>query len=404
MSAPPATRKPIQRSIILFGTWAEENLGDDYMLCSLIREIRDHDPDVRLVLFTGDRAITSNLLDREGLMNEHVVLLYTGRKGLREPKLPFFSSVAWFFQNVAEIFRADFLLIGPGNQLQDVTRRMRVLFFISRGVLAWLFRTPYAYFGIGYYQIHSRFCRWVFQKNANGAAFVSTRDEVGAKTIRKLGVKGTGVHGLADVTFSYPWPERKQQTKTDRQPVIGFTYRVFLPPVFEQEVVENLEHCLAGLLTDVQTGMNARFRFFPFYKASKWNDRVGLSQLKKRLPPDFPVEIAEWHTLSGLRSQMMACDGFIGVRYHSVLLSVQSGIPVMGISYAHKTRRFMEENGLSDFLVDVEDITEAKLRDQWSRLWTERYSLSGRYAEIRLRKADLARRHTQLLFNKLKSR
>ncbi len=402
MNRTPGSPKPKQRSIILFGTWAEENLGDDYMLSSVIREIRGQDPDVRLVIFTGDRAITSQLLEREDLMNEHVVLVYTGRNGLREPGLPFFSSFAWFFQNVGEIFRADFLLIGPGNQLQDVTRRMRVLFFISRGILAWFFRTPYAYFGIGYYQIRSRFCRWVFRKNADGAAFVSTRDEGGAKAILSLGVEGTDVPGLADVTFSYPWTEQKQQPKTDTQPIIGFTHRVFLPPVFEEKVVENLEHCLAGLLTHIQTQINARFRFFPFYEASKWNDRVELSRLKERLAPDFPVEIAEWRTLSELRDEIGVCDAFIGVRYHSVLLSVQSNIPVMGISYAHKTRRFMEENGLQEYVINAEKVTEPDLRDIWSRLWSERNSLTDRYAEIRLREADLARRHTQLLFDNLK--
>jgi len=373
------------------------------MLSSVIRGIRGHDPDVRLMIFTGDRAITSQLLERENLMDKNIVLIYTGRKGLREPGLPFVQSFSWFFKNIAEIFRADFLLIGPGNQLQDVTMRMRVLFFISRGVLAWFFRTPYAYFGIGYYQIRSRFCRWIFRKNADGAAFVSTRDEGGARAIRKLGVKGTDVLGLADVTFSYPWTEQQQEPKTDRQPLIGFTHRVFLPPVFEQKVVENMEHCLAGLLTHIQTKMNARFRFFPFYEASKWNDRVALSQLKKRLAPDFPVEIAEWHTLSGLRNQMMACDGFIGIRYHSVLLSVQSGIPVIGISYAHKTRRFMEENGLQDYVINAEKVTGPDLQDIWFRLWSERNSLPNRYAKIRSREADLARCHTQLLFDNLKA-
>lgn len=398
------SRKLKQRSVILFGTWAEKNLGDDYMLSSVIREIRNHDPDARLVIFTGDRAITAAMLEREGLMNEHVVLIYTGRKGIREPGLPFFSSIAWFFQNVREVFRADFLTIGPGNQLQDVTRRMRVLFFISRGVLAWFFRTPYAYFGIGYYQISSRFCRWVFRKNADGAAFVSTRDEGSAKEVRKLGVKGTDVLGLADISFSYPWTEQKQKTKPDRQPLIGFTHRIFLPPVFEKKVVENMENCLAGLLTDIQTKMNARFRFFPFYKDSEWNDRVALSQLEKRLPTDLPVEIAEWQTLSELRDQIGMCDAFVGVRYHSVLLPVQNDIPVMGISYAHKTRRFMEENGLQDYVVDAEKVTESELKNMWSRLWSERNSLPDRYAEIRSREADLARRHTQLLFDKLKHR
>jgi len=156
------------------------------------------------------------------------------------------------------------------------------------------------------------------------------------------------------------------------------------------------------LLIDIQKNINARFRLFPFYKASEWNDHTAISQLKKRLPVVFPVDIADWDTLSGLQNQLIECDGFIGIRYHSVLLSVQNSVPVLGISYAHKTCRFMEENELSDFVIDVESVTEANLRNRWSRLWTERDILPDRYAEIRSRETDLAHRHTQLLFNNLK--
>ncbi|MCK5879680.1 MAG: hypothetical protein KAH24_07865, partial [Holophagae bacterium] len=69
-----------------------------------------------------------------------------------------------------------------------------------------------------------------------------------------------------------------------------------------------------------------------------------------------------------------------------------------------KTRRFMEENGLQDFVVNVEEATKTNLQALWSRLWAERNKLHDQYAAIRQRETGLAHQHTQLLFNKIKSR
>jgi len=392
----PRTAKP---RIILFGTYAEHNAGDDYLLAVQVKQFLNRIPDVHLIILTCDRAETRRLLEREGLWNNHITLLYSGRHGIREPGAPWYRSVHWFWQNIRETAKANFLLIGPGNQLQDVTRRMRVLFFISRAVLAWFTRTPYAYFGIGFYKIKSRFCRRMLKLTARKAAFVSTRDEGGAQRIRELGISASKVFSLRDITFCHHWQSPDTiSPEHPGKPLIGFSCRIFLPTVFPSDVAENFYHSLASLLAAIHRELGAELLFIPFYRSSAFHDGVALDHLQSRAElKEVPVKIHQWDTLASLREGIAACDAFVGVRYHSMLLSVQSGTPVLGISYGHKTRRFMEEVSLGDDVVIVESATPDRLIAKWHELWENRATRSLQYRKICESSRALAEKHIDLV-------
>jgi polysaccharide pyruvyl transferase WcaK-like protein len=389
------------KTIILFGTYAEENTGDDYLLVSQIEHIRRRCPDCRIVVFTGNRDLTRQMLQRQEIALTGIRLVYTGRWGLAEPDLAFPGSLAWFFRNILEIFRADLLIIGPGNQIQDVTRRMRVVFFLSRAVLAWLLRTPYAFLGIGFYELRNAFCRWLLRFTGNRAAFFSTRDQGGADKTREIGLAPEKIVALADVSFARRWAPMKVALANEEM-LIGVTSRIFLPSVFPPAVALNLEDSLAALLRQIHETYDARFLFFPYYKGSHWKDAVAYDRLIDRLGGgDFPLRPFPFSTLEELRAGTVRCRAFIGTRYHSVLLSVQNGIPVLGISYAHKTQRFMEENGLGEYVVRVEDVSPARLWRTWNGLWDDRESIREKMADINARERWLADRHFDLVFDAL---
>jgi polysaccharide pyruvyl transferase WcaK-like protein len=387
------------KSIILFGTWGEDNTGDDILLLSQIEGIRARCPGCGIAIFSGVPVHTKKLLDRELTSYDHIEIVYTGRLGIREPGKSFPHSLGWFVRNLREISRGRLLVIGPGNQLQDVTMRFRVVFFLSRAVAAWILRTPYAFVGIGYYQLTSRFCRRLFRFTGNRAAFISTRDQGGAEKIRKIGVLKTEVVPLADFSFSQERKVQQRQHSGSDSPVIGLTTWIFLPQVFPPSVANNFESCLADLVRwIINNNPGARFRFFPFYKGSCWNDCVALERIRDRFQgTDVPVETVEFRSLDELRRSISLCDAFIGVRYHSVLLSVQGEVPVMGISYAHKTQRFMQENGLGDYVVRVEDVTSARLQEIWERLWRNRDEVREMLPRINEHETALARKHFDLI-------
>lgn len=388
---------------VLFGTYAEQNAGDDYMLAVQIEQFMSRVPGAQLVILTGDRTETRKFIEREELDSNSIILLYSGRHGIFEPGIPWYRSFNWFWQNLRETARADFLLIGPGNQLQDVTRRMRVLFFISRALLARITKTPYAYFGIGFYEIKSNFCRYALRWTARRAAFISTRDKGGAVKIRELGISESKIFGLRDITFCHNWDQSepsRSQGKTD--PMVGFSCRIFLPTVFPPKVANEFYRSLASLLAFIHLKLGAKLQFFPFYRSSPFHDGVALEKLKSRPElKEIPISTYQWDTLASLQQGISQCDGFVGIRYHSVLLSIQSGVPVLGLSYAHKTQRFMEETGLNDDVISVENVTAEKLIAQWQKLWQNRTVRVKQYRDICKVSQASANRHTDLILQHL---
>jgi polysaccharide pyruvyl transferase WcaK-like protein len=129
---------------------------------------------------------------------------------------------------------------------------------------------------------------------------------------------------------------------------------------------------------------------------------VAVDRLRESLgDTDVQIETIEFGSLDDLRRAISLCDAFIGVRYHSVLLSVQERVPVMGISYAHKTRRFMQENGLGDYVIPVEDVTTERLIEIWERLWHGRHMVRDELRRINEHETRLARRHFELMLKPL---
>jgi len=384
------------KSIILFGTYAEQNLGDDLMLISQILKLREYWKNINIFIFTGDCAITEKLLKSENISLQNLKLIYTGRKGLREPGKPLLKSFAWFFTNIKTIFSTNLLLIGPGNQIQDVTRKFRLLFFLSRGWLAWFFRTPFAFFGIGYYQIKSNLVKKVFKITGNTSSFISTRDFGGTEKFIEVGIKKEKVFPLADVSFTYPWKAPKNEHKEKN--IIGFTSRIFLKEVFTNKISTNFEKCYGNFLREVSEKHNATLIFFPFYKTKPWQDTVSLKRLIKYSGNEnLPIKIANFNNLNELSTEISNVDAFIGVRYHSVLIAVQHKIPVMGISYAHKTKRFMAENNLSDYVINLEDVNKEKLTTTFTKLWNNKNSLKKTYKITIEKEAKLAQENFELI-------
>jgi hypothetical protein len=176
--------------------------------------------------------------------------------------------------------------------------------------------------------------------------------------------------------------------------LIGLTLKCFPKEGYPGDVRAKFGAALPSFLAAVRADHGARFRFFPFYEASAWPDTRALDEVMARRPGSgFPVETLRWASLSDLRRKIAACDAFIGVRFHSVLLAVQAGVPVLAISYAEKTANFMTENGLGRFVVRYEDVTAEGLLERWRLLWKERVALKSELARVCATEKALAEHH-----------
>lgn len=90
-----------------------------------------------------------------------------------------------------------------------------------------------------------------------------------------------------------------------------------------------------------------------------------------------------------IKGVIATCDYFVGCRMHANIAALDSGVPVVGVGYSHKTLGIMADFGLEKWVMDVETLTESGLvamlellMDQSSKY---REQLVERLPEIRRR-------------------
>ena len=60
-------------------------------------------------------------------------------------------------------------------------------------------------------------------------------------------------------------------------------------------------------------------------------------------------------------SLMTSMDFNIGLRYHFALVSLQYGIPTIGINYQPKVKRELTKFGLDEYVLEMEEVDENSL-------------------------------------------
>lgn len=73
-------------------------------------------------------------------------------------------------------------------------------------------------------------------------------------------------------------------------------------------------------------------------------------------------------TYQELRANMSALDVIVAARYHNLIFGLLAGRPVIGIEYAEKTRSLLQEVGLGDFVVKIEDVELQALQRMFDTL------------------------------------
>ena len=58
----------------------------------------------------------------------------------------------------------------------------------------------------------------------------------------------------------------------------------------------------------------------------------------------------------------------IGLRYHSNIFSAKMKTPFVSVSYEQKMKGFMEQSGLTDLCIDIENLSEKTLIDKFNYL------------------------------------
>lgn len=179
----------------------ENNIGDDIMLVTLIRNIRRCLSPCEIVIFTANRNNTKKLLKREGVPLEFLRTVYSGRWGILEPDRRFLGTALWIFETFFWIYKSDLLLLGGGIPIYDETNHFKLLFYLSRPMLSYLLNTPYSFVGISSGKVTWRFSKVLTKFLGNRTKFIAVRDFQSVTEFQALGIAKRKIIPFADLSF-----------------------------------------------------------------------------------------------------------------------------------------------------------------------------------------------------------
>jgi len=125
---------------------------------------------------------------------------------------------------------------------------------------------------------------------------------------------------------------------------------------------------------------------------------IGDRSLLERMRPlveDAGIFSFDYHRPEVLRALIKQCVFFWGTRMHSNIFAITQGVPVVAISYQHKTRGIMRMCGLEDYVVDIEKIDCNKLMSLFDRVLMENGDIRNKLIHVnsmlQIQRADLVK-------------
>lgn len=231
-----------------------------------------------------------------------------------------FSASGW---NLLNINRLDYLIIGGGG-LFTFTPPSPFDTFDHWGNRL---KVPFGLLGIGIQKINEEYQNTI-KEIIERANFIVVRDIGSLNVLKPFTQKAIK---SPDLTFLYP-------RRVKRAPVrglIGINLRIW--NFDENRSYDNQAWC------NVINNLPGNKKSIPLSFLEGIDDRKALQCVQGEKNDEFHVRLYS------------DIEIMIGMRLHSLIFAVQNSIPVIGIAYTPKIKRFFYEIGLEEFCLEVDE-------------------------------------------------
>ncbi|MBQ7499853.1 MAG: polysaccharide pyruvyl transferase CsaB [Clostridia bacterium] len=305
--------------VVLSGYYGYMNAGDDIILATLVGSLRKHSPGLSI-------AVMSKTPDET-------------EKNLRVDAYPRFD-----LPKIAKLFRNSRLYInGGGTLLTDVTSTRSLIYYVHMMKKAKKsgMKTLLLGGGVGPFRSASN------RRRAIGvlkeADLITLRDKGSYDLLVSNGIKGAML--TADVAFGFS-PEIFDPDHVYEIPgVSGGKY--FVISLREcRDAGDDFEKNVARACDDIAGKYGMIPVFLPMQTGVDQPIAVRTSSMMKTRAVVIDGKLG----INDIGSVISGASFSLGMRLHSVICSVSSGVPTLAISYDDKVRNFVAENDVGEYI------------------------------------------------------
>ena len=135
-----STKKEKKITVLLNGHFGENNAGDGLLLVYLIKGILKSTKIEKIIILAANITNVQKEIHRENIDFKRIEYIYSGRWGLFERSKRFPRNLSWIIKTIISIKYCDYIITGPGSIIKDSTNAFFIPFFMSKIVIAKIFR------------------------------------------------------------------------------------------------------------------------------------------------------------------------------------------------------------------------------------------------------------------------
>jgi len=327
------------KKVLIKGYYGYENLGDDFILYTLLDTLSSVGKFDVTVVSAGDKY--TELFNGFPNLNCSVMT-----KKWRK------------FSKIKELIRNDYWIIGGGGLFpSESSADFNSL--LSEIKLARFFHTKVCIYGIDINSITKKENKKIWKEISQCVEFIVCRNRRTYNLLKEIDCKN--IIKSSDITFSVETPIEKENNTECLKKINCEQQKYILwaipMPWFNNEYKEEVHgERYKKLVTDIQKAANQECNkelkhvFLPFYYDM---DMKIISDIVKGIDGEYVIcDKAKELTIEEKRQLFKFAKACVSMRFHGVMFSLYHQTPVAIISYSNKTSDVIKEYGLQGDLIE----------------------------------------------------
>ena len=323
--------------IMISGYYGFNNTGDEAILKSMVRAFKKKMPQTKIVVLSRNPLQTSQTYQVKAINRLHLIDIVCC---LRDTNL---------------------FISGGGGLLQDSTGKgWSILYYLGLILITKTVKVPVMIYAQGIGPINKKINKLLIKWILNKVNLITVRDNHSKKLLNNLGVSGPSIYVNSDPVFllkkkninhiidNHPYIQKL--VNSDNRPLIGISVREY------KSNGSDSKRIFAQAADYLIENYQAKIIFFPFQFDEDVHINEEILSLMKNKAEALKIKLEPEELLSVLSQLSLV----VGVRFHSIVFSSMVNIPFIAFNYDPKVRYFVEDLGLSELLLEIDEDTSLK--------------------------------------------